>query len=53
VCRFIGVEPIAAPTLPRQLGGETEAVDPEARLYLEQRLAGEKEAVEAAWGVRL
>lgn len=51
-CAHVGIEPIAAPRMERNVGKKG-AVPPEARRFLEERLAGEKEAVERCYGIVL
>ena len=51
-CRHIGVDPIPAPPLERNVGRKGD-VPAEARQFLVERLAGEKEAVEQRYGIVL
>lgn len=51
-CNHVGIEPIPAPPMERNVGKKG-AVPPEARRFLQERLVGEKEAVEARYGIVL
>lgn len=53
VCDFLGIPPVPAPALAREIGGEKPDVPPAARRFLEDRLGDVAARVREAYGLEL